>query len=251
MTLQPVIQLRDVSTTYQGEKKPAIRDVNLTVERGEFICIVGPNGAGKTTLLETILGCLKPVRGRVEVLGFDMANDGVKARRRIGYVPQDFMVEADEPYKALDVVLMRRFGKLGIFRRPDVADVEKALEALEMLGIRELAGRPVGKLSGGQQQKVIIARALAKEPDILLLDEPISNLDYESRLMVSSLLSQVNREKKVTTLVVAHSPEHLLQHSSRVVVVEAGRIVADIRQAEMESEEAICALSPWLRAGLK
>jgi len=244
---QPAIRLQQVYTTYEGEKRPALRNINLTVEPGEFICIAGPNGAGKTTLLETILGCLKPVRGRVEVLGYDMAKDGVKARRRIGYVPQDFAVGVDEPYKALDVVLMGRFSLLGLFGKPSSLDMEKALEAMEMLGIENLAHRPVGKLSGGQQQKVMIARALAKEPEIFLLDEPLSNLDYDSRQAVSSLLSQINRERKATMLVVAHSPENLLQHCSRLLIISEGKLVADVRRAEVEDLEA----AVQLRVGFK
>ncbi|HID18825.1 TPA: metal ABC transporter ATP-binding protein [Candidatus Bathyarchaeota archaeon] len=246
-----VILLKNISTTYQGEKKPAIHDINLMVERGEFLCVVGPNGAGKTTLLETIVGCLKPVRGEVKVLGFNMASDGVKVRRKIGYTPQDFMAEPDEPYKALDVVLMGRFGKIGLLRGISREDVEKALKVMEMLDIHGLADKPIGKLSGGQQQKVMIARALAKEPEILLLDEPLSNLDYDSRMKISELLGEISRRQCITTLVVAHNPEHLLQFCQRVIVVSEGKIISDISSGELEREEAVRALAPSLKVELR
>ena len=242
----PTILLKNVSTIYQGESRPAIKNVNLIVEKGEFICIVGPNGAGKTTLLETICGCLKPAEGEVRVLGFNMVRDGVKARRRIGYVPQDFMVGPDEPYRALDVVLMGRFGRLGLLRKPGRSDVEKALEAMDRLGILELAERPIGKLSGGQQQKVMIARALAKEPEILLLDEPLSNLDYEARRQVAELLAEITVERQVSTLVVAHNPESLLQVCHRVLLVSEGRIIADVSRENLD-ELSIPAVFPGLK----
>ena len=249
--MQLQISLKNVSTTYEGEKKPAIKDINLSVCKGEFVCIVGPNGAGKTTLLETICGCLKPVAGEVQVLGYDMLRDGVKARRKIGYVPQDFMVQPEEPYKALDVVLMGRYGKIGLLRRVSEEDVDKALAAMRMLEVEEFRDKPIGKLSGGQQQKVMIARALAKEPEILLLDEPLSNLDYDARVKVSEIIGKLNREAEITTLVVAHNPEHLIQLCDRIIVIMGGRVIADMRSEELEEESSILNIVPSLRVRLK
>jgi zinc/manganese transport system ATP-binding protein len=249
--MQPQILLKNVSTTYEGEKKPAIKEISLSVNKGEFICIVGPNGAGKTTLLETICGCLKPVAGEIRVLGYDMVKNGVKARRKIGYVPQDFMVQPEEPYKALDVVLMGRYGKIGLIRRVGGEDLDKALAAMRMLEIEEFKDKPVGKLSGGQQQKVMIARALAKEPEILLLDEPLSNLDYDARIKVSEVIGRLNRESAITTLVVAHNPEHLIQQCDRVIVITNGRIIADIKCEDLEIEDFILNIVPSLRVKLK
>ncbi|MEM1580967.1 MAG: metal ABC transporter ATP-binding protein [Candidatus Bathyarchaeia archaeon] len=225
--MAPIIELRDVSTVYEGEKRPAVRDINLIFERGEFVHVIGPNASGKTTLLETINGLLPVSKGRVLVLNFDVQKHGREVRRFIGYVPQDFMVDPGEPYTALDVVLMGRYGKIGVIGRPIREDKEKAIEAMKLLGIKELANKPVGKLSGGQQQKVMIARALVKEPKILLLDEPFSNLDPESKEKVSALISHLNEEQNITTIIVTHDIQQILNSHSRIVVMNSGRVIAD------------------------
>jgi len=137
------------------------------------------------------------------------------------------MVEPGEPYTALDVALMGRYGKIGVLRRPDKGDFRKAMEAMRLMGVDELAERPVGKLSGGQQQKVMIARALAKEPKILLLDEPFSNLDPGSRERVPALISRVHEEREMTIIIVTHDIHQMLRQCRRVVVMNSGRIVAD------------------------
>lgn len=225
MTL--AIELNNVSTVYEGERRPAIRDVTLSIEEGEIIYIVGPNAAGKTTLLETINGLLPVFKGDVSVLGLDVRKYGRRVRCQIGYVPQDFMVDPGEPYRALDVVLMGRYGKVGVLGRLGREDEEKAIEAMRLLGIEDLANRPIGKLSGGQQQKVMIARALAKDPKILLLDEPFSNLDPESRERLSGLIGCLNRERTVTVLVVTHDIQQIASSCSRIIAMNNGRIVAD------------------------
>ena len=225
--MAPIIRLEDVSTVYEGEKRPAIRDINLTLEEGELAYVVGPNAAGKTTLLETINGLLPVFKGRVLVLNMDVQKHGKEVRCQIGYVPQDFMVNPGEPYTALDVVLMGRYGKVGIIRRSSREDRERAIEAMKLLDVEELANRPIGKLSGGQQQKVMIARALAKEPRILLLDEPFSNLDPESRDKVSALIDQIRKEHNVTTIIVTHDIHQISISCRRIIVMNGGRIIAD------------------------
>jgi zinc/manganese transport system ATP-binding protein len=222
-----IIKLEDVSTVYEGESRPAIKDINLSLKRNELVYIVGPNASGKTTLLETINGLLPPFRGKVSVFGLDVQSNGRKIRCRIGYVPQDFMVKPGEPYNALDVVLMGRYGYIGFLNRPDKKDKKKALEAMKLIGIEELADRPMGKLSGGQQQKVMLARALAKNPKILLLDEPFSNLDPDSRGQIPSLITKLHEEKGLTTLIVTHDIHHMLDDCTRVIVVTDGRITFD------------------------
>lgn len=225
--MSPIIELKNVSTVYEGEKRPAIKNVTLNVEKAEFIYIIGPNAAGKTTLLETINGLLPVFKGSVRVMGFDMRKNGCRVRREIGYVPQDFMVEPSEPYKTLDVVLMGRYGKIGSIQRIGKEDLEKAITAMRLLDIEELAERPIGKLSGGQQQKVMIARAIAKEPKILLLDEPFSSLDPKSREKISNLMAEINMEQNVTVLIVTHNLHHISDVCNRIVVMNNGRIIAD------------------------
>lgn len=227
MPLESVIRFENVSTVYEGERRPAVRDINLKLDQNELVYVVGPNAAGKTTLLETINGLLPTFRGEVLVLGLNVRFQGKDVRREVGYVPQDFMVEPGEPYTALDVVLMGRYGRIGVLNRPGEDDLEKTVEAMRLLGVDELADRPIGKLSGGQQQKVMIARALAKEPKILLLDEPFSNLDPDSRIKIPNLISRIHEERHMTTLIVTHDVHQMLKQCRRIVVMNNGRIVAD------------------------
>ena len=222
-----IIKLEDVSTIYEGAKRTVIKHVSLTVKKNELVYVVGPNAAGKTTLLETINGMLPTFKGKVSVFGLDVRTPGRQVRCGIGYVPQDFMVKPGEPYTAIDVVLMGRYGQIGFLHHPTEEDKAKALEAMKLIGISELANRPMGKLSGGQQQKVMLARALAKNPKILLLDEPFSNLDPDSRGQIPMLITKLHQEKNLTTLIVTHDIHHMLDQCNRVIVVSGGRITFD------------------------
>jgi ABC-type Mn2+/Zn2+ transport system ATPase subunit len=222
-----IITLQDVSTVYEGESRPAIRHINLTINKNELVYVVGPNASGKTTLLETINGLLPPFNGKITVFGLDVKSNGQKIRRQIGYVPQDFMVKPGEPYRAIDVVIMGRYGQIGFLHNPDENDKQKALEAMKQIGIEELAERSMGKLSGGQQQKVMLARALAKAPRILLLDEPFSNLDPDSRGQIPTLIMKLHEEQKLTTLIVTHDIHHMLENCDRVIVVTGGKVTFD------------------------
>ncbi len=228
MTLMSnIISLENVSTVYEGERRPAVRDVNLSVKKKELVYVVGPNASGKTTLLETINGLLPIFKGKLSVFEMDARTYGRKIRREIGYVPQDFMVNPGEPFTAYDVVMMGRYGKIGFLNQPNEIDHEKITETMRLLDVEELAPRPMGKLSGGQQQKVMIARALAKDPKILLLDEPFSNLDPESREKIPSLISRIHEERELTTIIVTHDIYGMLETCRRVVVMSEGRILDD------------------------
>jgi zinc/manganese transport system ATP-binding protein len=227
MTRDTIIELENVSTVYEGESRPAIKGVNLVVQRNELVYFVGPNASGKTTLLETINGLLPPFKGNVSVFGLDIQSNGQKIRCQTGYVPQDFMVKPGEPYTAIDVVLMGCYGQIGFLHHPERKDKKNALKAMNLIGIEELADRPMGKLSGGQQQKVMLARALAKNPKILLLDEPFSNLDPDSRGQIPSLITRLHKKKDLTTLIVTHDIHHMLDQCNRVIVVTDGRLIFD------------------------
>jgi zinc/manganese transport system ATP-binding protein len=227
-----IISLENVSTVYEGERRPAIRDANLLVKKNELVYVVGPNASGKTTLLETINGLLPIFKGKLTVFSMDTQSQSRKIRREIGYVPQDFMVNPGEPFTAYDVVMMGRYGKIGFLNRPNERDKEKIIETMRLLKIEDLAHRPMGKLSGGQQQKVMIARALAKDPKILLLDEPFSNLDPESREKIPSFISRIHRERELTTIIVTHDIHGMLETCRRVVVMSEGRIIDDTTPEE-------------------
>lgn len=219
-----MIELKTVSTIYEGEKVPSLNQIDLTIEKGEFIVIKGPNGAGKTTLLETINGLLH-FKGDICVFGLDLKRHKTTIRKRIGYVPQDFTVDMMTPFLVKDVVLMGRFGRIGLLKSPVKADYTIADNMMNLFSVYPLKDMPVGKLSGGQFQKVLIARALTAEPDILLLDEPFSNLDAQSCTTVSEKLSSLNR-KGLTILMVVHG-QSIPQSHNRIITIEEGKIVSD------------------------
>jgi len=218
------IKLVNVSTYYSGETKPAIRDISLEIRAGDLVLISGPNGAGKTTLLETILGLLKPKKGRILLLGHEIPKEASLVRKMCSYLPQDFMKPAGEPFSVKEVVAMglspiRPLGKL------NSADWEAVYDALEILGVKDLAERPFGRLSGGQQQKVMLARALIRKPKVLFLDEPFSSLDRESRAYLSEEVLPELVKKGTTVLLVSHDVTFKPSDCSMIVHMKDGVIV--------------------------
>ena len=222
-----IIELVDVDTIYEGERIPAIRDISLKIEEGEFLAVIGPNGAGKTTLLETINGILQHTRGKATVFGKAVNKFGRSLRKEIGYVFQEFEFDDFTPFLIDDVVLMGRFGKIGLLKRPSRHDYRIAREMMNLVGINEMEKRAIGKLSGGQQQKVLLARILTKEPRILLLDEPFSNLDYNARADISDKLCQLHEKMNLTILMVTHDMSFIPDRCNRAVLMNRGRIIAD------------------------
>jgi len=221
------IELLNIDTIYEGEKIPAIRDITLSIEKGEFLCIIGPNGAGKTTLLETINGLLEHTKGKVHIFGKEIRKFGPSIRKEIGYIPQEFAVDALTPFLVKDVILMGRFGKIGLLKSISNEDHLKARKAMRFVGINGLSVRPIGKLSGGQLQKVMIARALAKDPKILLLDEPFSNLDFNATADISQQISRLHDKRGLTTLIVIHDITSIPERCNRIIVMNRGKIVKD------------------------
>lgn len=215
------IEIDAVSFAYGGV--PVLEDVSLRVRNGEFLGLVGPNAGGKSTLLKLMLGLLKPQQGRIRVLD----RSPRLARRRIGYVPQYPAFPRDFPITVLEVVLMGRLGSvssplstvigsgLGGWR---ARDREQARQALIDVEAGNLADRPIGALSGGQLQRVLLARALVSEPEILMLDEPTANIDQRLEGEVFDLLAQLNGQlhRQLTIVVVSHDIGFISSYVSRV-----------------------------------
>ncbi|KUK32421.1 MAG: Zinc uptake system ATP-binding protein ZurA [Thermoanaerobacterales bacterium 50_218] len=199
----PVIEMRDISFAYG--KKLVLDSVSLIVDKGEFLGLTGPNGSGKTTLLKVLLGLLKPLKGEVFLFGVDIKR--FKEWYRIGYVPQKPVLESNFPATVEEVVATGRFSRVGLGRSLKKNDLKAIEDALEIAGISRLRSQPVTQLSGGQQQRVFIARALAGEPELLVLDEPQSGLDTRALQSFYSLLRELNKTKKMTILMVFHGPE--------------------------------------------
>ena len=190
----PPIQLREVSYSYG--QTPVLESVNLRLDDGDFLGIIGPNAGGKTTLLKIVLGLLKPDSGTVEVFGHAPADN----RGVIGYVPQYARFDASFPINVLDTV---RMGRLGIGRRERSRESrEAALAVLDRVDLGGMAGEQIGQLSGGQLQRVLIARALASEPRILLLDEPTASVDTRIGRSVYELLERLSEQ--MTIVLVSH-----------------------------------------------
>lgn len=191
------VELDNVTVAYH--KRPVLQDISLQVPEGKLIGIIGPNGAGKSTLIKTILGLVPRASGDISIYGKDYKDQ----RTRIGYVPQRGSVDWDFPTSALDVVLMGRYGRIGLLKRPKKADVEMAKAALAKVGMLDYANRQISQLSGGQQQRVFLARALCQNADIYFMDEPFAGVDAATERAIMTLLAEL-KEKGKTVLVVHH-----------------------------------------------
>jgi zinc transport system ATP-binding protein len=196
MNPEEVVNLRDIWVHYDGI--PILEGVSLSVEKGDFLGIIGPNGGGKTTLLKVILGLVSPSRGVVSVLG-QMPE---RSRHRVGYVAQYNLFDRDFPINVLDAVLMGCNGTRGLVRRYSCEDRKRALEALQTVGMLPYQDHQIGKLSGGEQQRVFIARALVSQPKLLLLDEPTASVDPAMQTGFYELLEELKKE--ITIIMVSH-----------------------------------------------
>ena len=200
--------------------RPVLRAVDLHVDGGELVGLIGPNGAGKTTLLRAALGVLRPHGGEVLVGGRPVR----PGRVPIGYVPQRHEFAWDFPISVENAVMTGRTGRLGLLRRPGVADWRAADEALERVGMTALRTRPIGELSGGQRQRVLVARALALESAVLLLDEPFTGLDMPSQELLADLFAALAGEGRAV-LMTTHDLAAAIYACDRLVLLN-GEVVA-------------------------
>ena len=220
----------------------ALNDISLNVADGEFIGVIGPNGAGKTTLLTLINGLCTPVSGSVTVLGRPVVVGRHELRRQVGYIAQVGTIDPLIPMNVREVTMVGRYGVLGILHRPAVRDWRVVDEALELVGMTRLAGRPIGQLSGGEQQRVAIARCLAQEPRIFLLDEPTASLDWKAQVEILELVKRIHDARRLTTLFVTHDLDALPHTCDRVVLMKGGRIIADGTPDRLISTESLSLL---------
>ena len=236
-----VINIEDAVVSYREDI--ALRGVSLKVGSGEFVGIIGPNGAGKTTLLTVVNGMGKLLSGRVSVLGhFLTTGNGHSLRKKVGYVAQVENIDPRMPMNVREVVMIGRYGVLGLFRRPGKHDWEIVDEMLELVGMTHLAGRPIGHLSGGEQQRVAIARCLAQEPKIFLLDEPTASLDWKAQTEILELVKQIHDSRHLTTLFVTHDLDALPHTCDRVVLMKDGLILADGTPDQLISADSLSRL---------
>lgn len=191
------LKIHQLSVNY--EKTPVLWDISLEIPSGKLVAIVGPNGAGKSTLLKTALGLVKPIAGSVYFFGEILR----KVRKKVAYVPQRESVDWNFPLTVSDLVLMGRYGRMGLFRRPSRKDRHAAAHYLNQVGLEPFASRQISQLSGGQQQRAFLARALIQEADLYLMDEPFAGIDITSAKTMVSILQKLRDEGK-TIFVVHH-----------------------------------------------
>ena len=217
---QPLLEVRGATVSIDG--RDILRDVNFSINHGEFTGLIGSNGAGKTTLFRVILGLQRQATGSVLVHGEPIT----RANRSIGYVPQKVLFDPDLPIRARDLVALGADGhRYGLGRRPRVlhAAVDEMLDAVDA---GSFADRRVGGLSGGEQQRVLVAHALISRPELLLLDEPLANLDPGSVEEIIALLHRVSQRQRVAILLSAHEMNPLLPVMDRVVYVANGHVAS-------------------------
>jgi len=232
-----IIELKGIYTAYEGGEKAVINNLSLFVNRGEYMVIGGPNSAGKTTLLESINGLIKITHGSAKVCGLDVSSHGPGVRQKVGYVIQNFYFDPFTPFTVEQVVMMGRFGRLGLLARPSKADYYAVQKAISMVGIEDLAHKAIGTCSGGQQQKAMIAHNIAKDPEVMMLDEPFSNLDFYAREYLQDILTDICRSGR-PVLIVSHAFDGLPDIPIRLVVMNRGSISFD-RNCRAEDVDGI------------
>ncbi len=228
------IRIKDVEFSYNSV--PTLKNVSLDIEKAEVVCIIGPNGAGKTTLLKCINKILEPQAGCILIDGKDLKDlSGIEIAKRIGYVSQT--AQYTFPTTVFDVILMGRKPHFGW--RVRKVDIEKVLEIVDIMGLEDLAMKGFDELSGGQRQKVLIARALAQDPEVLLLDEPTSNLDIKHQLEVMELIKKLVKERGISAVIAIHDLNLASMYADKVVVLHKGKIFAVGKPEEIITSEII------------
>jgi zinc transport system ATP-binding protein len=223
MPVAPAIQLERVRFAYPGGP-PVLRDVDLLVEAGEFVAVAGPNGGGKTTLLRVVLGLERPSSGSARLYGEPATR--FSRRARIAYLAQRATLGIESPVTVREVVAAGRAPQRGLFGPLRTADRAIVEEAIARVGLADHAGTPISNLSGGQQQRAYIAKALAGQPDLLVLDEPTAGVDVDAQESLAALLDRLHQELGVTIVLVSHEFGAVERFVERLVLVR-GRIVFD------------------------
>ncbi len=235
-----VIELNGV--TVRKGKGLLLDTFSLAVSQGEFVGVIGPNGAGKTTLLNVIAG-LERFEGTVNLFGRrETWTRSRKTRLRVGYVPQSFQIDPAFPMRVTEAVMTGATGRIGLFRSPGRRERERAARLMETMRVAHLADRPLGRLSGGELQKVSLARAILQKPDILLMDEPTAGLDIAIQREVLNLINEIHERESLTLLFVTHDFTMLPTAMRRAVLVKHGKTVFDGDTSEALSGETLSRL---------
>jgi zinc transport system ATP-binding protein len=235
--MRPFVELEGVGVSY-GEVR-VLDGINLTVEPGDFLGIIGPNGSGKTTLLRVMLGLLEPQEGSVRLFG--QPPTAFREWRRLGYVPQRAALDPSLPVTVQEVVASGLVASLGVFQRIGRAQRLRVGEALSRTGMEAHARARIGALSTGQQQRVLIARALVSDPELIILDEPTGGVDPEAQTSFYAMLQHLNREREVTLVLVSHDIGVVAKEVTKLACLNR-RLVFHGRPGDFLSDAALTAL---------
>lgn len=223
---QILLALRGATLGYG--RHVVLRNVDIVVPTGQMSCIIGPNGSGKTTILRALLGLLRPAAGRL---------DFPNGKPRIGYIQQRQFVDDLFPLTVGEIVLMGRLGRVGAGRRYKPRDRAAAAEAIHTAGIEDLAGRLYRNLSGGQKQRCLLARALASEPDLLVLDEPTNDMDIAGEERTLRLVDRIRREQGITIVMVTHLLNLVVHYAGQITLLSPDRLVTGPASEIASSEQ--------------
>jgi zinc/manganese transport system ATP-binding protein len=229
---EKIIEAHNLSAGYT--EKLVWKDTSFSVSKGEFVAVIGPNGSGKTTLFRLLLGLIKPRSGELFLFG----KKPEKGNRRIGYIPQRHVVDSETAIEALEIVRLGACDCRWGFDWPAQAKKERreALEALRTVGAEDLAHRPLSALSGGELQRIFLAQALVGKPDLLLLDEPLANLDIRRETEMVQLIKDIAHSHGVAVLLIAHNINPLLGVLDTAMYVAGGKIIAGSPESILTSE---------------
>jgi zinc transport system ATP-binding protein len=218
---ESIIEVKDVSFGYEG--RGVLDNASVSIYRGDFMAIIGPNGSGKSTLMKVCTGLIKPRQGNVSLFGTEIGR--FKAWEKIGYVPQKATsFNQDFPATVEEVVKSNLYSRIGLMGRVRKQHMQKVHEALDMVGMLGYKDRLVGRLSGGQQQRVFIAKALVSDPEILFMDEPTTGIDANSEKDFYDLMSDLNKEKNITIVMVTHDIGAVNKNVNRIVCLTRGHV---------------------------
>ena len=223
------LEVHDLTVAF--DRKPVLWNIDLTIPKGKLVGIIGPNGAGKSTLIKAVMGLLPLSSGYCKLFNKNLD----EVRDRVSYVPQRESVDWDFPVSVLDVVLMGRYGKLGLIKRPRKADIDVAKDCLKKVGMESFANRQIAQLSGGQQQRTFIARALAQHADIYFMDEPFAGVDAASEKTIIQLLRTMTEMQK-TVIVVHHDLQSVTNYFDWVTLLNT-RLIANGPTAKTFTQE--------------
>ncbi len=230
-----MIKIKKVSKFFSSKK--ILSDISLDIKKQDFVAIIGPNGAGKTTLLKIINGLFMPDEGSLRVFDLDPVRNGLMVRRKIGFIFQNEFIAKNIPLSVKDVVCVGRVGVKGLFKNLTEEDFASVSRVMDEVGIMNLENRPAGFLSGGEQRKVSIARELARDVEILLLDEILMNLDPASQMEINSLISDIYKKHKLTIVFVTHLLRYLPEEITRIVALKGGKVFGDFSHDDFNAKD--------------